>query len=47
MKGCFLLLLVSSIQLRLVSVLESCALQSLLVKPLGIYKDRDILYLNK
>lgn len=46
-KGCSLPLLVSFIQLRLVNVLEGCALKSLLNIQFDIHKDPGILYVNK
>lgn len=46
-KGCSLPLLVSFIQLRLVSVLERCALKTLLNIQFDIHKDPGILYVNK
>lgn len=46
-KGSFFPLLVSFIQLRLVSVLERCVLKTLLNIQFGIHKDPGILYVNK
>lgn len=46
-KGCSLPLLVSFIQLRLVSVFEGCALKTLLNIQFDIHKDPGILHVNK